>query len=294
MAIITNLKQCDPRWANHPFAGETMAPAGCGPTAVADLLGHNTPVTVADWMQANGYASNGSGTYHSGIAAALKAFGYSGTQITGYSLAGVMNCSEFETFKASIQSGYCGVILFGGLKTGCRNSYWSNAGHYCACVGYSNGSYLIYDPYWDARDGYHGWQSDIAGNVKHLFTSTVRWSNGKEKIKVDGWWGEKTTKFAQKVFKCSIKDGIVSNQNKDRIMWLTNCQMPSWEFVGASKLKNGSELIRKIQAKVGVKQDGFFGPASTKALQKFLGVSQDGLFGPGSVSAFQTWLNEHA
>lgn len=288
---ITNLLQNDPRWTNHPYAGETMGPAGCGPTSVADLLGHDNPVTVADWMQANGYASNGSGTYHSGIAASLRAFGYDGAQITGYSLAGIMNCAEFEQFKAHIQSGYCGVILFGGLGSGCRNSYWSNYGHYCACVGYSNGNYLVYDPAWSARTGYHGWNSDIAGDVKHLFTSTVKWKSSGGSIKVDGAWGTKTTKFAQKIFKCSIKDGIVSNQNKDRAFWLQNCQMPSWEFVPAIKLKSGSELIRRIQSKIGEKVDGFMGDQTTKALQKFLGVKVDGLFGPTSVSAFQEWLN---
>ena len=290
---ITNLLQNDPRWANHPFAGETMAPAGCGPTSVADLLGHDQPVTVADWMQAHGYASNGSGTYHSGIAASLKAFGYSGEQITGSSLAGVMNCSQFEAFKAHIKSGYCGIILFGGLGSGCRNSYWSNYGHYCACVGTSNGKFLVYDPAWSVRTGYHGWDSDIAGCVKHLFTSTVKWKASGSSLKVDGAWGEKTTKFAQKVFKTSV-DGVVSNQNKDRAFWLQNCQMPSWEFVDKSKLRNGSELIRAIQRKIGVTADGFMGDTTTKALQKFLGVKTDGLFGPASVSAFQTWLNENA
>ena len=81
MATQTNLKQNDPRWADYPYAGETMAPAGCGPTSVADLLGHSEPITVANWMQNNGYASNGSGTYHAGIPAALRAFGYDGERI---------------------------------------------------------------------------------------------------------------------------------------------------------------------------------------------------------------------
>ena len=179
MSKQTNLKQNDPRWADYPYAGETMAPAGCGPTSVADLLGHNEPITVANWMQTNGYASNGSGTYHSGIPAALRAFGYNGEQITSHSLAGVMDCSEFNAFKAHIQKGFCGVILFGGTTTGCRNDYWSRAGHYCACVGYNNGMFLIYDPAWAARDGYHDW-GDIAGDVKHLFTSTVRWKKAED------------------------------------------------------------------------------------------------------------------
>lgn len=288
---ITNLKQNDPRWTNHPFAGETMGPAGCGPTAVADLLGHSTPVFVADWMQAHGYASNGSGTYHSGIVAALKAYGYSGVHLTANtgSLAGVMQHSLFEQFKQHIQNGNCGVILFGGQATGCRTSYWSRAGHYCACVGYKDGMYLIYDPAWSARDGYHGWNADIAGNVKHLFTSTVRWQKSGG-ITVDGQWGKKTTKLAQKVFG-TTQDGIISNQWEGRRPYLQTCETSSWEFVPARKLKNGSELVRKIQQKIGATVDGFFGAETTNRFQAWLGVTVDGYVGTKTVMAFQHWLN---
>lgn len=175
---ITNLKQNNPAWSSYPYAGETMGPAGCGPTAIADVLGLNTPVPVAKWLTEHGYASNGSGTYHSGIPAAIKAYGHEAEQISGSSLAGVMSCAQFNEFKKSIQAGNCGIILFGGVRTGCKNNYWCSAGHYCACVGYKDGKYLIYDPAYGARDGYHFWEADIAGNVKHLFTTNIKWSPG--------------------------------------------------------------------------------------------------------------------
>ena len=172
----TNYKQNDSRWAAYPYAGENMAAAGCGPTAVADLL-NKLPTEIADWMSGHGYASNGSGTYQSGITACIRAYGYQCNQVTSSSRAGLMNDASFETFKQSVQSGNCGILLMGGEKTDCRNSYWSKAGHYIAVVGYENGKYKVYDPAWDARDGLHNWY-DFQGNIKHIYTTNIKWSNG--------------------------------------------------------------------------------------------------------------------
>lgn len=110
-------------------------------------------------------------------------------------------------------------------------------------------------------------------------------------IEVDGFWGKKTTKKAQKVFG-TTQDGIISNQNKDMKSHLPNCQTASWKFVAPSKLKNGSELIRAIQKKIGAKVDGFCGNETVMKLQKFLGVSADGYIGGATVTAFQKWLNK--
>lgn len=174
----TNYKQTDSRWSAVGYAGETMYSAGCGPTAVADVL-DKKPTEIASWMTAHGYASNGSGTYQEGITACIRAYGYSCNQLTGSSRAGVMNDSTFETFKSTIQSGYCGILLMGGQRTGCRNSYWSNAGHFIAVVGYSNGKYNVYDPAYAARDGYHDW-SDFQGNIKHVYTTNIKWASGTQ------------------------------------------------------------------------------------------------------------------
>lgn len=177
--MATNYKQNDSRWAAYPYAGENMASAGCGPTAVADLL-NRTPREIADWMSGHGYASNGSGTYHEGIAACLRSYGYQASKITSSSLGGVMNDASFEAVKKSVQGGNCAILLMGGLNTGCRNSYWSKAGHYIAIVGYENGKYKVYDPAWDARDGLHDFY-DFQGNIKHVFITNVKWSKQEKK-----------------------------------------------------------------------------------------------------------------
>lgn len=61
-------------------------------------------------------------------------------------------------------------------------------------------------------------------------------------------------------------------------------------YEGISGPKHGIRLIQNI---VGVKRDGSYGPATTKAvkaLQKKLGVKQDGAFGPATARAYLSQL----
>lgn len=57
------------------------------------------------------------------------------------------------------------------------------------------------------------------------------------------------------------------------------------------------ETVMKLQGNLGCKKDAAWGPATSRAFQKFLNKSGfkcsiDGNFGPGSVRAMQTWLND--
>lgn len=114
----------------------------------------------------------------------------------------------------------------------------------------------------------------------------------KEQIDEDGKWGKETTKKAQKVFGTTV-DGIVSNQYatyKDKNKGLLSSTF-EWKDKPS---KNGSELIRAIQRKIGVKIDGFIGTNTIKGMQRWLGTPVDGYVSNPSVivKAFQKWLNE--
>ena len=113
---------------------------------------------------------------------------------------------------------------------------------------------------------------------------------GSGDLKVDGWWGVKTTRLLQKIFGTPV-DGIVSNQDPDQKRYLLRADSGSWDFKGQG---NGSDLIGAMQKKVGVKDDGFMGPKTIKAWQKYLGVSVDGKMGEKTVKAIQKWANEQA
>lgn len=113
----------------------------------------------------------------------------------------------------------------------------------------------------------------------------------KTKIKVDGQWGKETTIKAQQVFGVTV-DGMVSNQYYTSKI-LNPGLLPTtfeWKMMPSRK---GSDLIKAIQKKVGVLQDGFIGPTTIKAMQKWLKTTEDGYVSKPSemVKAFQKWLN---
>lgn len=277
-------KQYD--FPTYPYAAETIAAAGCGPTACADIL-EIDPRTAADWMTAHGYAYPYQGTAYAGINACLTAFGGGGKMIA-QGQDGQTDNSSFRTWRTAIQNGQMGVLLMHGKSSGCKDNYWTFGGHYIAIASYSNGYFMVYDPASATRTGWHPF-SDFAGDIAALYTSTLKWNDNK--IAIDGWWGKSTTKKCQQVLG-TLVDGIVSNQSSSMINHLANCKSTSWEFVKPEMVKNGSSMIKALQKKIGVTADGVVGLKTIKALQKFLGVKADGWFGEQSVKAFQTWLNK--
>lgn len=170
--MATDYKQYN--YSGATYCGGSFASQGCGPTSVADLL-DISPLTVADWMTRNGYATtDGHGTYWGGINAALTAFGAGGRMVAS-SMDGVRDCAEFNEWKRTIQSGYMGVLLMHCVTS----SYWTSSGHYIAVVSYNptTNAYLVYDPASTTRTGWHTFD-DFAGNICCLYTSTKKW--GKE------------------------------------------------------------------------------------------------------------------
>lgn len=268
-------------YPNVPYASETIAAAGCGPTAVADLL-EVDPTETAAWMTKHGYAYPYQGTAYAGINACLTAYGADG-QMIAQGQDGQHDNAAFKLWRTAIQSGQTGILLMHAVES----TYWTRGGHYIAIVEYKDGYYLVYDPASAVRTGWHTFD-DFAGDIAALYTSSIRWN--EDKVTVDGWWGKSTTRKAQQIFG-TLKDGIVSNQNNTMQKYLTHCLASSWEFVRPEQVKHGSSLIRAIQKASGAAQDGIFGPKSAKAFQKWLGVEQDGYIGDKSVRAFQKWLN---
>ncbi len=141
-----NFKQTDSKWAANSYSGETIRAAGCGPTSVADVV-YNidntiTPAKTAKWMQANGCACNGSGTYYSGMIKALKHYGYSGAeQLNWTNLYGKTGSAIVKDFLAKIKTGdYVGIACMG-------KSIWTQSGHFVFVKAYDGKKITIYDPY---------------------------------------------------------------------------------------------------------------------------------------------------
>lgn len=119
-------------------------------------------------------------------------------------------------------------------------------------------------------------------------------TSSKNKIDVDGWWGPKTTKLAQKVFGTE-QDGKVSHQFKAYKSQNPGLQSDTFEWV-TDPGKSYSPLIKAIQKWCGATQDGHIGPNTIKKMQKKLGTPVDGVCsGPSDVvKAFQKYLNSKA
>ena len=115
-------------------------------------------------------------------------------------------------------------------------------------------------------------------------------TTSKSGLTVDGKWGTDTTRRLQKIFG-TVQDGVVSNQRAEYRQpgWYTG-----WEW--ESNPSGNSDLIRAIQKKVGVTADGWIGPKTIRAMQRYWGTVQDGKISAVSdlVKAMQRWANSQA
>lgn len=158
---MKNYKQTDIRWANVPYAGSVIGRAGCGPTAVADIVG-KTPKTIAAWMRKNGCASNGQGTYWGGITKALKHYGFEAEMLNSTNYYGKKGSAAEAKFIKKMQSGkYYGILLMG-------KSIFTSGGHYITIKSCGKKGYYVLDPYSGRLCGWHKW-SDFDGKVKIFY-----------------------------------------------------------------------------------------------------------------------------
>lgn len=115
----------------------------------------------------------------------------------------------------------------------------------------------------------------------------------KNQLSVTGKWDSATTKRLQQIFGTTA-DGTVSNQwamYKKNNPGLTT----GWDWQTKPNGK-GSQLIKAMQKWAGMpasQQDGEWGPATCKAVQKKLGTTADGYVSSTSqmVKALQKWAN---
>lgn len=173
--------QSDPRWASKPYAGETMAAAGCGPTAVADVISivcEKTPAEVADYITSIGGASNGYGTFWEAITCACNHFGMECKQLNTTSMYGITDSKAEKEFIELLMTGeYVGILLLG-------NGFFAKNGHYIAVV-YIDGKWYIkvLDVAYSPRSVCVPWTAIAPYNAPGNATGqTVPYFRGKVKV----------------------------------------------------------------------------------------------------------------
>lgn len=163
---IKNFKQTDSRWAGLSYGIFTMAEAGCGSCAIADVAG-KTPDVIRSWLLENDYIFDDCGTSWRGAEAALKHFGCKGVRLSEESLYGQKGCKEFDIFKEHMSRGNPGIFIVG-------KSNWTKSGHFLVAAKYypDTDEVLIYDPRGEERDGKYPW-SEFDGIIKICYLAEV-------------------------------------------------------------------------------------------------------------------------
>ena len=162
-------KQNDKRWGDIPYAvdGErsTIKSAGCGPTALANVLAaivspYIDPLTLASWARMKNYKVKNSGTSYSFFVSCAAAYGVKVRRINTSNIYGKVNSPYHAQILAELQAGNWVIACMG-------KGNWTSSGHYVTVYGFQNGNVYINDPS-SAKAG-------RACNTWELFKSQVKY-----------------------------------------------------------------------------------------------------------------------
>lgn len=103
------------------------------------------------------------------------------------------------------------------------------------------------------------------------------------KLVLDGEWGVAVTQALQRYFNTPV-DGIISGQDNPA----------SFAIWSVQHAHGGSQLVAKMQARMGITVDGYIGRQFIRRLQELLGTPVDGIISRNSkmVIALQKALND--
>lgn len=132
---VVYFNQLDERYADKPYGTDNIGGYGCGPTSMSIVVSSLTnetvdPVQMARWAYENGYWCSGSGSYHSLIPGAAKAWGLN-----------VEGCSASEGQKI-VDALADGKLVVAIMTKG----HFTSSGHFIVLRGVKDGKILVADP----------------------------------------------------------------------------------------------------------------------------------------------------
>ena len=132
---VVYFNQPDERYANEPYGTDNIGGYGCGPTSMSIVVSSLTsetvdPIEMAEWAYENGGWCSKSGSYHSLIPNAAKAWGLPVEGCTA---------SEPQRILDALADGKLVVALM--LK-----GHFTTGGHFIVLRGVQDGKILVADP----------------------------------------------------------------------------------------------------------------------------------------------------
>lgn len=132
---VVYFNQLDERYAGKPYGTDNIGGYGCGPTAMSIVVSSLTndivdPIQMAQWAYENGYWCSGSGSYHSLIPGAAKAWEL---PVEGCS------ASEGQKIVDALSKGKLVVAIM-------LEGHFTSSGHFIVLRGVKDGKILVADP----------------------------------------------------------------------------------------------------------------------------------------------------
>ena len=132
---VVYFNQLDERWANKPYGTDNIGGYGCGPTSMSIVVSSLTddivdPIEMAEWAYQNGGWCSKSGSYHSLIPSAAKAWGLNVEGCTA---------SEPQRILDALSDGKLVVAIM-------TKGHFTSGGHFIVLRGVQDGQILVADP----------------------------------------------------------------------------------------------------------------------------------------------------
>ncbi|MEY8420579.1 C39 family peptidase [Oscillospiraceae bacterium 44-5] len=139
---VVYFNQLDERWANKPYGTDNIGGYGCGPTSMSIVVSSLTndivdPIEMAQWAYENGGWCSKSGSYHSLIPNAAKAWGLT---VEGCS------ASEPQRILDALSDGKLVVAIM-------SKGHFTSSGHFIVLRGVKDGQIMVADPASTTRSG---------------------------------------------------------------------------------------------------------------------------------------------
>ena len=208
MVKPVDYKQGDIKWGSLSYAvdGETstIKSAGCGPTALANVLAsivspYIDPITCASWARMNGYKVYKSGTSYNYPVAQAAEYGVKVRRLNTSNVYGKITHLVHNQALIELQKGNWLIACMG-------KGLWTSSGHFVVAYGYDSSGYVyINDPASTSKSrAYNKW-SLFASQVKYYWVVEVSEYVKNQGVVIDGEYCQKD--FYREVQMC-IKAGI--------------------------------------------------------------------------------------